>query len=151
MRKISSRTSLYRTAVAFVILGALVLSGRHAALGQASKAKASKGPRAIGLVELLPKGKARLIPIVILVDGQYYDADAYKASPVPMALWAETEYEAFRSGVSQGVFIVSEALQNQKTNEWIGEGSWQTSEQLAAKSAKKLRPGPSPGGALVSC
>lgn len=140
MRKISSRTNLYRTAIAFVILAGFVFVGWNLVLGQASKGRTSKGPRAVGLLELLPKGKARLIPIVILVDGQYYDADAYKASPVPMALWAETEYEGFRTGVSQGVFIVSEALQNQKTNEWIGEGSWQTTEELAAKSSKKARP-----------
>jgi len=139
MRNFSSRPNLYRTVSGLVILAAFVLIAWHAFLGQA-KAKASKGPRAVGLVELLPKGKARLIPIVILVDGQYYDADAYKASPVPMALWAETEYEAFRTGISQGVFIVTEALQNQKTNEWIGEGSWQTAEELAAKSTKKKGP-----------
>jgi len=116
---------------------ALLFCAQQAVVGQSSRAKPSRGPRAVGLIELLPKGKARLIPIVILVDGQYYDADAYKASPVPMALWAETEYEAFRTGISQGLFIVTEALQNQKTNEWIGEGSWQTAEELAAKSAKK--------------
>jgi len=139
MRKPSSRTSLYRTAAAVVILAAFVLDGWLVVLGQASKGRPNKGPRAVGLLELLPKGKARLIPIVILVDGQYYDADAYKASPVPMALWGETEYEAIRTGVSQGLFIVTEALQNQKTNEWIGEGSWQTTEELAAKSAKKPR------------
>ena len=124
---------------ALVILG-FVFAAWQAILGQISKGKVSKGPRAVGLLEVGSKGKARLIPIVILVDGQYYDADAYKASPVPMALWAETEYEAFRTGVSQGLFIVTEALQNQKTNEWIGGGSWQTSEELAAKSSKKAGP-----------
>jgi hypothetical protein len=139
MRNFSSRTNLYRSVAALVILAAFVFAAWRAVSGQVSKGKVSKGPRAVGLVELLPKGKARLIPIVILVDGQYYDAGAYKASPVPMALWAETEYEAFRTGVSQGLFIVTEALQNQKTSEWLGEGSWQTSEELAAKSAKKPR------------
>lgn len=75
--------------------------------------------------------------MVILIDGQYYDAGAYKASPVPMALWAETEYEGFRTGVSQGLFTVTGALENQKTNEWIAEGNWVSAESLAAKSAKK--------------
>jgi hypothetical protein len=41
----------------------------------------------LGLVQLLPNGKARLVPITILYDGEFYDASAYKASPVPMALW----------------------------------------------------------------
>jgi hypothetical protein len=140
MTKFFSRTNLYRSGSALVILSACVLVTLHAVAGQVSKTKASKGPRAVGLVEVLPKGKARLIPIVILIDGQYYDADAYKASPVPLALWAETEYEAFHTGISQGLFVVTEALQNQKTHEWIGEGSWQTSEELAVKSTKKKGP-----------
>ena len=28
-----------------------------------------------------------------MVDGKFYDAGAYKASPVPFALWGETVYE----------------------------------------------------------
>lgn len=119
-------------------MAAVGFSLLQGALGQGSKPKNNKGPRAIGLVQFLPKGKAHLIPVVILVDGQYYDASAYKASPVPMALWAETEYEGFRTGISQGLFIVTTALENQKTNEWIAEGTWQTAESLAAKSTKKL-------------
>lgn len=137
MRKFSSRLSLYRRACRFVIIAGLILTVWQSVLGQVSRAKVSKGPRALGLIEFLPKGKARLIPVVILVDGQYYDAGAYKASPVPMALWAETEYEGFRTGISQGLFIVSGALENQKTNEWIGEGTWQTAESLAARSNRK--------------
>jgi hypothetical protein len=106
--------------------------------GQSSReAKTYKGPRALGLVELAPGGQSRLIPITILYDGKFYDASAYKASPVPMALWAETEYEGFRSGISQGLFTVTAALQNQKTNEWIAEGTWQTAEALAARHTKK--------------
>ena len=89
------------------------------------------------MLQLLPNGKARLIPVVILVDGQYYDASAYKASPVPMALWAATEYEALRTGVSQGLFTVGGALQNQQTSEWIAEGTWQTAESLAARATRK--------------
>jgi hypothetical protein len=107
--------------------------------GQSSReTKTNRGPRALGLVELASKGKPHLIPITILYDGKFYDASAYKASPVPMALWAETEYEGFRSGVSQGLFTVTAALQNQRTSEWIGEGTWQTAESLAAaKPGKK--------------
>lgn len=120
-----------------VILTAVCLGLWQSGLGQLSRAKVSKGPRALGLLELTAKGKPRLIPVVILVDGQYYDASAYKASPVPMALWAETEYEAFRSGISEGLFTVTAALQNQQTNEWIAEGTWQTAESLAVKSKRK--------------
>lgn len=91
----------------------------------------------MGLLQFAPNGKVQLIPVTILVDGQYYDASAYKASPVPMALWGETEYEAVRSGISEGLFVVTAALQNQKTNQWIGEGRWQTEEELAANAKKK--------------
>jgi len=100
-------------------------------------AKKVKGPRALGVLELGPKGKARLIPITILLDGQYYDATAYKASPVPIALWSGTVYEGFRSGVSQGLFTVTGALENPQTKEWLGEGSWVAAGSMPAKSAKK--------------
>jgi len=103
-------------------------------------AKANQGPRALGLLELAPNGKAHLIPITILIDGQYYDAGAYKASPVPMALWSETVYEAIHTGVSQGLFTVTGALQRKGANdatEWLGEGTWQSAEAIKANAAKK--------------
>ncbi len=92
-----------------------------------------KGPRALGLLELASNGKARLIPITILYDGQFYDASAYKAAPVPMALESGTVYEALRTGVSEGLFTVSGALQ--ANNSWIGDGTWQSASALAAAAA----------------
>lgn len=89
----------------------------------ASKGKVTQGPRALGLLELAPNGKAHLIPIVILYDGQFYDASAYKATPVPMALETGTVYEAIKSGVSQGLFTVRGAIQMKAS--WIGDGTWQ--------------------------
>jgi len=103
-------------------------------------AKVSKGPRALGLLELPPNGKAHLIPITILIDGKYYDASAYKAAPVPMALWSETVYEAVRTGVSQGLFTVTGALQRKDAKdaiEWMAEGTWQSADSIKAKVAKK--------------
>jgi hypothetical protein len=82
----------------------------------------SKGPRALGLLELAPNGVAHLIPVTIMYDGQFYDASAYKASPVPMALDTETVYEAVKTGVSLGLFTVTGASQI-KSN-WIGQGIW---------------------------
>jgi len=90
----------------------------------------------LGLLELAPNGQAHLIPIAIMVDGKFYDAQAYKASPVPMALWSEVVYEAEKTGVSQGLFTVTGALQNQKTGEWMAEGRWQTASALAAARTK---------------
>ena len=91
----------------------------------------------MGLLELTPGGRARLIPIAILIDGKFYDASGYKASPVPMALWAETVYEGFRTGVSEGLFTVTGALQNQATKDWLAEGTWQPAGSVPAKTAKK--------------
>jgi hypothetical protein len=94
--------------------------------------KKEKGPRAVGLVELSTDGKARFIPVAIMIDGKFYDAAAYKASPVPMAIWGGTVYEAERTGVSQGLFTVSEALKT--GNNWSANGKW---VPAGAKPAKK--------------
>jgi hypothetical protein len=132
-----SRSPLYRIARWFVICGALFVSCASAQVSRAPAVR--KEPRALGLLELAPDGKAHLIPIAILVDGQYFDAGAYKAAPVPMALWSDTVYEAIQTGVSQGLFTVTGALQRKETNEWIGEGKWQSASSLAAaaKAPKK--------------
>src|ERR1700730_16645849 len=115
--------TLYRNPGRALVLAALALLLPPPGQAQlVRRAPSSKGPRALGLVELAPNGKAHLIPVVIMVDGEFYDAGAYKASPVPMALEAQTVYEALRSGVSQGLFTVTGALQ--RPGSWIAEGTW---------------------------
>lgn len=134
---------------------AVILAGLAFVLAQsvcaqsAAGKKAPKGPRALGLVQLLPNGKARLIPVTILYDGEFYDASAYKAAPVPMALESGTVYEGVRTGVSQGLFTVSSALQGNNT--WVGDGTWQTASAIAAakdaaakKKAIMSKPAPEP-------
>ena len=101
----------------------------------------------MGLLQLAPSGKAHLIPITILYDGEFYDASAYKAAPVPMALESGTVYEAVRAGVSQGLFTVSSALRGNNT--WTGEGTWKSTADLAAAAAlaakkKEARSKPAP-------
>ncbi len=88
---------------------------------------------------MLPNGKARLIPVTILWDGEFYDASAYKAAPVPMALESGTVYEGIRTGVSQGLFTVTSALHGNNT--WLGDGTWQTASTIAAakEAAAKKR------------
>src|ERR1700676_2575078 len=125
-------TKLYRTARWAVILAGLALVSVQMAWAQSvSGKKAIKGPRALGLVELAPSGKAHLVSITILYDGEYYDASAYKAAPVPMALESGTVYEGFRSGVSLGLFTVGSALQGNNT--WVGNGTWQSDTRNSAK------------------
>ena len=140
----TARSTLYRTArwrVIFtlaVFLQSALPPALHAQVGHTTKPP--KGPRALGPLELAPDGKAHLIPITILIDGKYYDASAYKAAPVPMALWSDTVYEAILTGVSQGLFTVREPLQRKDedgTTEWIAEGTWQTAAALKAKVKKK--------------
>jgi len=113
---------LYRSVWQGVIFAAFLAL----ALGSAAQSKGrpprSKGPRALGLLQLAANGKGRIIPIAIMYDGKFYDAAAYKATPVPMALQPGTVYEGFKTGVSQGLFTVKAAIPNRGS--WTGEGTW---------------------------
>jgi len=104
------------------------------------RAKVSKGPRAIGLIQILPNGKARLIPIAIMINGKFYDAAAYKAAPVPMALEQGTVYEAQKTGVSAGLFTVT--LVGQTKDAWVAEGSWVAAGTKPAKTALRAETKP---------
>ena len=99
------------------------------------KPASNKGPRAIGLIQLSPKGKARLTPIAIMMDGKFYDAGSYKAAPVPMALDFGIVYEGFRSGVSLGVFTITQP--GQLNHVWIAEGTWLPAGMKAPEKSKK--------------
>jgi hypothetical protein len=99
------------------------------------KPAADKGPRALGLVQLAPKGKARFIPIAIMIDGKFYDAGSYKAAPVPMALDFGIIYEGFRSGVSQGEFTITQP--GQLNHVWIAEGKWLPAGAIDPNKRKK--------------
>jgi hypothetical protein len=104
------------------------------------KKKKVKGPRAVGIVEFNSTGKGTLIPVAILVDGRFYDAGAYKADPVPMALESGTVYEVEQSGDSQGLFTVSGALHSKYSNTanpWVGAGSYLPNGTEAEKSTRK--------------
>lgn len=85
------------------------------------------GPRAVAILQLSSKGKASLVPIAIMIDGKFWDASAYKADPVPMALDPETVYEVERTGSSQGLFTIGSALHSNSVNAqtpWLGTGAW---------------------------
>ncbi|MGA8212920.1 MAG: hypothetical protein WB799_04960 [Candidatus Sulfotelmatobacter sp.] len=104
------------------------------------KKKKVKGPRAVGLLQLTGSGKGTLVPVAILVDGKFYDASAYKADPVPMALESGTVYEVEQSGDSQGLFTVSGALHSKNqgsVNPWVGAGSYLPNGTEVAKTTRK--------------
>jgi len=102
----------------------------------ARRPPADKGPRALGLLELAAHGKAHLVAVTIMLDGRFYDAGAYKADPVPMALHSETVYEAVKSGVSQGLFIVGGAMHDHDKGAWIADGKWRSTAEIEAEKAK---------------
>ncbi len=128
---------LYRTAV-FVMLLAGVVSSTQIASAQEDRPQITPGerrgprkkdaePRAVALLKLSSDGKASLVPIAILINGKFWDAGSYKASPVPMALEPGTVYEAERTGSSLGLFTVNTALHSNAVNApipWLATGAW---------------------------
>jgi hypothetical protein len=99
--------------------------------------KKDAGPRAVAVLQLSANGKASLVPIAILVDGKFWDATAYKANPVPMALDSGTVYEAMHTGTSKGLFTVGSALHSNSANAptpWIGTGNWVAAGTEVAKT-----------------
>jgi hypothetical protein len=127
---------LYRTARRAVICGGVALLLTQFVLAQsAGRAKKPTGPRALGLIEVTPSGKMTLLPVVVMIDGEFYDASAYKADPVPFALDTDTVYEGVKTGVSQGLFTVTAAQHGETI--WRGVGKWQSAEEIAGAEAKK--------------
>jgi hypothetical protein len=106
--------------------------------------KAKTQLRALAVVEFPEKGKPRLVPVTILVDGQYYDAGIYKASPVPMSLDPGTVYEAKRAGEPQGLFVITDPAQLRRN--WIASGNWKPEN---AQPSETKTTAPQPIGAAV--
>jgi hypothetical protein len=126
----------------FVILTAALLVLAQLSLAQFSSARPSTqkrdtGPRALALLELSPDGAGHLVPIAIMIGDDFFDASAYKADPVPMALDSGTVYEAVQTGVSQGLFTITTAAQTGIY--WTGRGKWQDSAQVASAAAAKKK------------
>ena len=120
------------------------------------KNKRSTGPRAVALLQMSSNGKNSLVPIAIMINGKFWDASAYKADPVPMALDSGTVYEAERTGNSLGLFTVGGALHRNNLAlapqpPWIATGTWHpngtepTTRTLKAETAPiGLDPGEGP-------
>ena len=107
--------------------------------------KKDSGPRAIGIVQLGKNGKASIIPVAILINGKFWDASAYKADPVPMALDSGNVYEGERTGSSLGLFTVGSALHSNNPNAampWLGTGVWRANGTEAPETAKKAESAP---------
>jgi len=111
---------------------------------KAAKKKES-GPRAVALLQMGANGKVSLVPIAILIGGKFWDATAYKADPIPMALDPGTVYEAERAGSSLGLFTVNSALHSRAVNSpapWIATGKWVPAGSEPAKTELKAETTP---------
>ena len=130
--------------IAIFLTAAIGSAQQHGPSATARKSK--RGPRAIAVVEFLPGGGMRLVPIALWIDGKYYDASLYGANPQPMAVEPETVYEAQSLGEPTGTFTITEPRQIKGS--WIAEGSWRPhlamDEQLAARAAKEAANKPKP-------
>lgn len=151
-----SRKSLYRRLGSFVIVVVALwgLTARQSA-GQEDrpqiaprknlpqenkKPKNGKEPRAVAIVQFSGSSKGTLIPVAILIDGKFYDASAYKADPVPMALESGTVYEAETTGEPDGLFVVNGALHSQSAGSvhpWVGTGTYLPPGTQAPKDSRK--------------
>ncbi len=113
-----------------VICIATVLTGN----GAQAQRKRSTGPRAVGLLEVTPNGRAWLVPIVIMVNGKLYDAAFYRATPLPMSLDGDTVYEAERNGDPVGLFTVTSAKLIKGV--YVGLGQWRPNNAPERETAK---------------
>jgi hypothetical protein len=136
------RTLLYRigrgavTLAAGVALAGSMLCAQEAYPQYGKRPEPDKGPRAVGLVQVPANSKkARIIPVAVMIDGKFYDAGSFKASPVPMALDFGVLYEAFRAGVSQGTFTITQP--GQLNHNWIAEGTWIAAGEKDPNARKK--------------
>lgn len=107
--------------------------------------KKDAGPRAVAILRMDAKGKVSLVPVAIMINGKFWDASAYKADPVPMALEPGTVYEGERAGSSLGLFTIGSALHSNSVNvptPWIGTGVWHAEGSEPAKKVIKAETKP---------
>ena len=106
--------------------------------------KNKRGPRAIAVVEFLPGGGTRLVPIALWIDGHFYDASLYGANPEPMALQPETVYQALAYGEPAGWFTVT--TPRDLNGNWVAEGQWKPETPVEARIAQQAAKQPKPKG-----
>ena len=99
---------------------------------------AKRGARAIGVVEFLPGGGTRLVPIAIWIDDRFYDASLYAANPEPLAVEPQTVYQATDYGEPTGLFTV--VTPKEVNGSWVADGKWtphRAMDEMLAKQAAK--------------
>lgn len=116
----------------------LVLATLLAAQWGAPRAE-RKTPRAIAVLETAPDGSRRLVPITYFYEHRYYDANLYRATPVPFTLASETVYEVQHSGKAAGLFTVHSATRI-GTSAWVGNGQFKTPPAHSELAKKPVAP-----------
>jgi hypothetical protein len=104
-------------ALALALLGCPWLA-RAQYTGQAKSSRL----RAVGVLRIDARGRARLFPVVLYADGKYYDARLYQANPVPLAIASDILYEGQKNGLAEGSFTVQNIMHT--TTQWWAEGLW---------------------------
>jgi hypothetical protein len=106
------------------------------------KKAGKRGPRALAVLEFLPGGHTRLVPVALWIDDRFYDASLYGANPAPMALEPETVYEATSYGQPTGLFTVT--TPEEIKGSWVANGDWKPQlamdEKIAQQAAKQPTP-----------
>ncbi len=74
------------------------------------------------MVEFLPGGGTRLVPIAIWIDDRFYDASLYAANPEPLAVEPQTVYQATDYGEPTGLFTVT--TPKEVNGNWVADGRW---------------------------
>ncbi|MGA2962299.1 MAG: hypothetical protein ABSD96_11550 [Candidatus Korobacteraceae bacterium] len=97
------------------------------------QAKASR-MRAVGILRIDEKGKARLYPVTVFIDGKYYDARFYEANPIPFAINGDIFYQAEKEGVPEGNFVIQTAMHTPST--WWAEGIWKPATGGGAQAVR---------------
>jgi hypothetical protein len=77
-------------------------------------------PRALAVVDVLGNGRARLMPVAILVDGKFYDANLYRATPRPMSVDQDIIYDVLREGKPVGTFTIGAV--SSVSGIWVADG-----------------------------
>ncbi|MGA2991468.1 MAG: hypothetical protein ABSD88_13400 [Candidatus Korobacteraceae bacterium] len=128
------RNSLHLKRLILLALAGLVLGPWPARAQYTGEAKSSR-LRAVGVLRIDAKGKARLFPVVVFRDGKYFDASLYDANPVPFAIAGDILYQAEKDGHTEGYFTVHTAMHT--PTQWWAEGLWRTAPPPAPPGKPK--------------
>lgn len=117
-------------------IAAICIVALLVALSAFTQTTRERPPRALAVVDVLGNGRARLMPVAILVDGKFYDANLYRATPRPMSVDQDIIYDVLREGKPVGTFTIG-AVSN-LGGIWIADGKIKRSASETAPSEISL-------------